>query len=646
MAGTTLDLNEILGPDRDSLARGISKYWLEWEMFRNSWMNQHQELRNYLFATDTSTTSNRMLPWKNSTTIPKLTQIRDNLIANYMAALFPSQDWLVWEGNGENDETEKKRGAIEGYMRTKLRQDKAEITINRLICDYVDDGNCVATAEWVDESLEVEPTTALSMGDVVFPNKRNGNIIDAPPARNKDIVRGYVGPRIVRISMKDIVFNPTAPRFEMAPKIIRAVKTLGELAKIAEHMPNGSDAQKMLKTAIGKSVNVRRQVAALTQGDTFKSEGYQMDGFSSIQMYWAGDNVEILTFYGDMFDVNTGELMENAIITIMDRSFVISSKQNPSWTTMPGIFHAGWRLRPDNLYAMGPLDNLVGMQYRIDHLENLKADVFDMVAYPIQKIKGYVEDFEYEPGTKIVCGDDGDVEFMNPPHEALNADVQIQELERRMEELAGAPKEAMGIRSPGEKTKFEVQKLDNAASRIFQSKIEHFQKVFLEPLLNYMLSLSRQNMSANDVTRTLDSEIDAVIFSTITKDDITANGVLRPIGAEHFAERANALQNLVTASQSPIWQDQSVAAHISGKGLARAITDLMGLDKYHLFSENIRVIENAETKQLLATSSETADIQASTPPGLSPGDPASVPGAHGAVAPPQRGAPMPNGPVH
>jgi hypothetical protein len=27
---------------------------------------------------------------------------------------------------------------------------------------------------------------------------------------------------------------------------------------------------------------------------------------------------------------------------------------------------------------MGPLDNLVGLQYRIDHLENAKADALDL----------------------------------------------------------------------------------------------------------------------------------------------------------------------------------------------------------------------------------------------------------------------------
>jgi hypothetical protein len=203
---------------------------------------------------------------------------------------------------------------------------------------------------------------------------------------------------------------------------------------------------------------------------------------------------------------------------------------------------------------MGPLDNLVGMQYRIDHLENLKADVFDWIAYPMIKVKGYVEDFEIKPGERINVGDEGDVEFMHPDTTALNADMQIQELERRMEELAGAPREAMGIRSPGEKTKYEVQKLDNAASRIFQNKIEHFQRTLLEPLLNFALQLARRNMDSTDVARTLDSEIDAVVFQTITREDITANGILRPRGAEHFAERANALQNFTSLANSPIYQ--------------------------------------------------------------------------------------------
>lgn len=594
MVGRTLDLSELVGPYKDGMATAIATKYMEWEQARNTWAGQKQELRNYLFATDTTTTSNKTLPWKNSTTTPKLTQIRDNLHANYMQALFPSENWLIWEGDRANDEIEKKRRSIEAYMRTKLRQDRAEITIGQLVLDWIDYGNCFATAIWVDES-QVDKTGETK--------------------------RGYVGPRIVRIPFNDIVFNPIASSFDQTPKIVRVLKNIGELVKEAEGKPHDSDEYKLMKAALDISLEIRKTVSSLSQGDTLKDESFQIDGFGSAQQYWGEDVVEVLTFYGDLYDLDSGKFYKNHQISVMDRCFVISVKPNPDWTTYSGFFHAGWRQRPDNLYSMGPLDNLVGMQYRMDHLENLKADVFDQIALPMMKIKGLVEDFVHEPGARVYVGDDGDAAYLHPPHEALNADNQIELLDQRMERMAGAPKEAMGIRSPGEKTKFEIQKLDNAASRIFQNKIEHFQKVFLEPLLNYCLQLARRNMSSADVARTLSSDIDAVIFSTITKDDITANGVLRPVGAEHFAEQANALQNLVTIINSPVYADPAVQTHLSGKGLAKAIVELADLTKYNLFGDNIRIAERAETTRLVNAAGEQIEVEHNTPADFTEGSP-------------------------
>lgn len=596
MPGKVIDFGQIMGDSRDQIAVEISRKYQEFEMFRRPWAVEKQELRNYLFATDTRKTANAALPWKNSTTVPKLTQIRDNLHANYMAALFPNEDWLQWEGDDLGSETIAKRDAITSYMRTKLRQSAATIQVSRLILDYIDNGNVFATAEWIDESVKDE----------------NGLVT----------ARGYVGPKLVRISPFDIVFNPTVSDFKKTPKIIRSLYTLGDLYKEAQGMPPESTQRKMLDEALNKTVNIRKQVRSISQGDSLKSDGYQIDGFGSMQQYYNTDYVEILAFYGDIYDISTNTLLENHVITVMDRSFLVDKKPNPNWTAEGGIFQAGWRERPDNLYAMGPLDNLVGMQYRIDHLENLKADVFDLVAYPVLKIKGFVDDFDYEPGARIFTGDEGDVEFMHPDVTALNADSQIAELERRMEELAGAPREAMGMRTPGEKTKFEVQVLDNATSRIFQNKIAHFEKVFFEPLLNYMLQLARQNMSGSDVTRTLDSEVDAIVFSTITKDDLTANGRLHPEGASRFAERANALQNLIQV-HNQIGQDPQILVHLSGKKMAQLIEELSGFAKYKLYGDNIRVIEEQETQRLQQTAQEQTQVVGQTPPGLTEGDPAA-----------------------
>jgi hypothetical protein len=235
------------------------------------------------------------------------------------------------------------------------------------------------------------------------------------------------------------------------------------------------------------------------------------------------------------------------------------------------------------------------MQYRIDHLENLKADVFDQIAYPIMKIRGDVEDFDFEPGSRIYMGEEGDVGYLMPDSTALNADFQIQNLEGKMEMMAGAPREAMGIRSAGEKTAFEVQQLMTAAGRIFQHKTAHFERVFLEPILNAMLEAARRNMDYADTVRVLNEDSGLFFFEQITKEDIKANGKIVPMGARHFAERAQRIQNLTQLYQIKL-SDPTIAAHMSGKEFARILADELG--EPALFGENITVVEQLQTQRV------------------------------------------------
>ncbi len=283
---------------------------------------------------------------------------------------------------------------------------------------------------------------------------------------------------------------------------------------------------------------------------------------------------------------------------MVDRSIVIRNQSNENWLGVPPIRHAGWRIRQDNLYAMGPLDNLVGLQHRIDHLENAKADAFDMILHPVLKITGYVEDFEYGPGERIYAGEEGDVAFMNPDVTFLQADTQIMMYEAKMEEMAGAPKQAVGFRTPGEKTAYEVQSLENGANRVFVNKTSHFESVFLEPLFNDMLELARRNLDEFDEIRVMDEETQAVTFTKVTKEDITARGRIRPIGARHFAQNAQIVQNMTNFANSPIGQDPLVMAHFSGQRLALAMEHLLGLEKFKIYQPNIRIHEQAQLAKL------------------------------------------------
>lgn len=560
MSANVLDFEEILEPD--DLAAEIAGQWREWNNFRSEWMEEKKELRNYLFATDTNTTTNSSLPWSNSTTTPKLTQIRDNLHANYMATLIPNSKWISWEASDRDSNTLVKKDTISAYMYDKIRKSDFEVTISKLLTDWIDYGNCFAKVDFVRDH------TVLEDGEVIG---------------------GFTGPRLDRISPFDIAFNPAAANFKDTPKIVKSIMNLGDIKKAIEE----DEANEHLRGVFDKMITVRNVIRS-SDSEIHKSEGYVADGFSNITMYYDTDYVEILTFYGSIYDKANNVFKRNRIITIADRAHILSDEPNPSWLGEDPIYHVGWRERPDNLYAMGPLDNLVGLQYRIDHLENLKADVFDQIAWPVQKIRGDVDDYEWYPGCKIFMGDSGDVEYLRPEPTALNADLQIERLTFIMEEMAGAPRQAMGIRTPGEKTAFEVGSLENAANRIFNHKTAHFERVFLEPALNAMLEAGRRNLVSSEDIQVVDDSTGATFFQNITREDINGNGKVVPVGARHFAERNTRIQNLSQLIQLKV-SDPSIGAHLSGKLIAKLLSEELG--EADLFLENVAIQEQLETAQ-------------------------------------------------
>jgi hypothetical protein len=565
----------------DALANKIADMWVKWDTNRSVWKSDQQELRNYLFATDTRKTSNSKLPWKNSTVTPKLTQIRDNLHANYMAALFPSENWFFWEATDKGVELTKKRYAITNYMKQKLKASNFQLLVSQLVYDYIDFGNVVVTYDYVRDTI----------------SDNTGNVVSK-----------YIGPKAYRINPTDLVFNPLAETFDKTPVVRRMLKSLGDLMTDIETKPALNYSKGVLDKALQFRQNYR-------DDPEFKKElNMAIDGFGSADEYLESDMVELLEFWGDIYDPDTKTLLRNQLVTIIDRKWVLRKQPNPMWTGSKPMFHCGWRLRTDNLWAQGPLDQLVGMQYRIDHLENLKADVFDLIAYPVMVVKGNtVEEFEYEPGATVFVGDEGGLEFLRPDATALQADLQINELMNRMEELAGAPKQAMGIRTPGEKTKYEIQSLENAAGRIFQSKVSWFERNILEPLLNGMLAESVRNFEGVERIRSVDEDYGTVSFVEVTKDDLMAAGKIYPLGARHYGEQARFIQEL-SQTMAAVQAMPTVAAHISGKAIAKALEENLGWQNYRIVQDNAMIFEQAETQRLMNQVAEDIQTEATINP--------------------------------
>jgi hypothetical protein len=567
-AGRTAQIRELMQPD--SLAAEVTNLFLQWEQYRNTWSMEKEEILGFIFATDTRKTTGADLPWKNSTTMPKLTQIRDNLHANYLAALQSGQ-WLTWVADDREDNVVATKDAIKAYMHNKLEEGGFFEVLSRLLLDYIDYGNVFGDVEYVSESHD---------------HPEQGNI------------PGYVGPRAVRISPNNITFNPIAARFADSPKVTRSVMPMGDLLVLAQERPDlGYDVDE-----IKKSIFIRNEWKSYSMGEKNKAVQMRKDGFGDFAAYMDSGTVEIIELEGNVYDWTRQELLKNHVITVIDRSQVLRKEPNPSWTPKGTKVHAAWRERPDNLYGMGPMDNLVGIQYRINHLENLKADAFDLIIHPPYTTKGAVEDFVWAPGEEIMLGEDGEIAFMRPDSSVLQTDSEIQFLEDKMEEYAGSPKMQMGVRTPGEKTAFEVDVLDTAGSRIFMAKVRQFEEHVLEPLLNHMLTHARQHMDAADVVRVTDEQTGITRWVPITPEQLTARGKIRAAGSKHFIAKQKLFQTFVQLYSGAMGTDPAVMNHISGETVAMLLfDDLQGVEGAKVFKKNARLMEESESAKVQQT---------------------------------------------
>lgn len=585
-ATDTLDIWGAVEPA--SIAREITRMYDRWKNDRQIWETQVKELRDYLYAIDIDTTSHVTNPFQNRTSIPKLAQIYQNLVANYYEHMFSSKDWISWEAHNHESSIEGKRRAVESYIKTKARMKNLPNTFEQLLRDWIIYGNCFSELTYVNESKTDEETG--------------------------ETIPGYVGPVLQRISPHDIVFNVNATSWANTPKIIRSVYSIGDLRKNVKERPDLGWTQEVIDDIESVRNLVRNNSKYISNSELDKTQGVVADGFSNIMEYYNTDLVEVLVFYGDLYIGETGEFKQNHKITIVDRRIIIEDKPSESWSGSHYLYHDGWNHRPDNLYGMGPLDNLVGMQYKIDKLENLRADVFDHIAHPITVEIGNVEFFGTRgaPGGRYVAEDGGDVKYLAPDTTALQADFQIQQTMKDMEELAGSPREAMGIRSPGEKTAFEVQTLDNAANRLFRHKVNQFETNIIEPVLNDMLEMARRNLNGVDIVRAIDGTFGIEEFLSVTKEDLTAAGKLYPMGSSHFIADANMLQNIQGVFNSPL--AEFMAPHISKLELAKTVENLLGIDEFKLVQENIGVLEEIETQRIAQTGQQMLEEEAVTDP--------------------------------
>jgi len=203
--------------DRDQKVGSLLQMYDQWLSARSEIEDEWQKTQNMIFATDAAQSVGLCASstWKNNSTRGKIAQIRDNLHANYHAALMSSRNWLKWEASSNTEDMMNKKRIITAYMRNKADLSNFNKVVSDLLYDYIDYGVALGTTEWVNETVEwVDPDTGISTTVVT-----------------------YQGPRAVRLSPHDTVINPTAKSIKDSPVFIRSLVTIGQIKAMAEDMP-------------------------------------------------------------------------------------------------------------------------------------------------------------------------------------------------------------------------------------------------------------------------------------------------------------------------------------------------------------------------------------------------------------------------
>lgn len=543
---------------------------------RSRWEEECDEVSKYIFATDTRSTVQQSAEFKNTTTIPKLAQVRNNIITSYEEHLFPNTEWVQWDAASQDAASKEKADIVKSYTQTKVEDSNLRGVAGQLVQDWTDRGLCAA--------------------EVIFVNETHQDSEGNP-------VAGYYGAKAVRLDPYDVVYDVLATDLEHATKGVRSVYSLGGLKKLSIDSPEvlSPESFEFVKNRRGE---VRGALIDAKGSETLITRQLRRAGHGDTVDYMLSDKYELLTMYGSFYDETADVLYDDYRIQILDRAIILSKEPITSLTGKHSVKIAVWEQREGTLAPIGPLARIVGLQYKVDKLENQRSDKFDQLINPTIVERGDVEFFGVrgQPGGRYRVEEDGDVRELVESAVVLQADTQIQFTLALMDDLSGNPKESLGQRTPGEKTKFEVQLLDSGQNKLFRNKVKKFESEMLTPIIQEYLAIGRRNLNQTDLVKILDPEMGTMMFHQITRDDLNISGRLRAAGATIFAERANALQNLAQLSNTNLMQ--MTQQHWSRKALARTIEELAGLKQYELVFPNIGVQEDQETQRLAQQSQE------------------------------------------
>ena len=103
-------------------------------------------------------------------------------------------------------------------------------------------------------------------------------------------------------------------------------------------------------------------------------------------------------------------------------------------------------------------------------------------------------------------------------------------------------------------------------------------------------------------------------FQTLTPQDITGAGRIKPVAARHFAEEAQLVQNLNGLTSSNMWP--FIQQHWSSIKLAKIYEDIFDLKDYEVVLPYVNIAEQADGQRQVQALQEQLQQEMGTATGM------------------------------
>ena len=565
--------------DKGQLAAFIAEKWTEWNNVRDPALTLWAEVDTYIHATDTTQLEGGD-NWDHKTHFPVLSEIYEDLTAIMYSTIFPHDDWLDWRGYTLVPGIKTKRKKVLGYLKHIHTLNGFNEVSRKLIDDVIRYGNCFSMISFSEE------------GEI----------------KEGEMISGYVGPKPGRLSPYDVVMDPTATSFEKSPTFVRDVKSIGEFKEWTDSLATVTDL-KLSQEAVQQVLDRRGTgSAANSTSNTRKNQQFVPDGFGTIEQYYTSGTVEVLWFYGSIYDGDAQEVHKDKVIAVVDRDTVLFEKDIKGEKIQKG----SWKKRPDNLWAQGPLEVIVGMNYMINHRENAKNDAIDKFIFPDRAYVGSVEEIydEVTGHTKYIMPEGGSVTDVTPDGTVLTFNNEIMLHTEGMRRGARLPQQLSGFKVPGEQTRAEFLGLQDNSFRGFLNKAEQFERDVVEPLVTAEIEIARDNFST--VLKVMDTDEEGILtMLEVTEDDLKSNGKLVPYGSRRFSRLLQNQEGLQQIANTNL--GQVLAKHSNTWNIAMAVEYVYGFQDFELFNKYAAIEEALEEQEVTNLAQQEAVSNASQP---------------------------------